>query len=65
MNNHTLSKQDFYSNNSDLSGGYGFINSHNLSQCDDSNTFKEMGAVSGKGDVSSGYGYINSNTIYQ
>ena len=35
MNNHILYQQDCDSNNGDVSSGYGFINSHTLSQCDD------------------------------
>ena len=65
MKNHTLSQQDFDSNNGDLSSGNDFIKSHALSQCDYSSNFKQMYGDVEKWDVSSGYGSMNSHTFYQ
>ena len=65
MNNHTLYQQDFDSNNVDVSSGNGFINSHTLSQCDDSSIFKDMDDDVDKGDVSSVYGSMNSHSDFQ
>ena len=57
-NNHTLYQQDRDSNNGDVSSGYSFKNSHNLSPCEDSSNFQEMGGNVKKGDddMSGGYG---------
>ena len=65
MDNHTLSEHDCYSNSEDMSSGNVVINIHNLSQCDDSITFKETNGDVENGDVSSGYGSIKTHTIYQ
>ena len=40
VKNRTLFKQDCDYNNGDGSGGYGFLNSHSLSQCEGSSAFK-------------------------
>ena len=42
MNNHTISQQACNSNNRDVSNGNVYINSHNISQCDDLSAFKEL-----------------------
>ena len=52
-------------NNGDGSSGYGFLNSHTLSQYDDSITFKYMDGDVKKGNVSSGYVSISSRIVYQ
>ena len=65
INNHTISRQYFDSNNGDVISGNIVINSHTLYQCYDSIKFKEMDGDVEKGDVSSLYGYMNSYTIYQ
>ena len=56
MNNHTISQQNFVSNNGDVSSGCGFINIHSHSQCEDSSIFKEMNGDVETGDDSSRYG---------
>ena len=65
IKNHTLSKYDCDSNNSDVISGHGFINSHNIYECDDSSTFKYMDGCVEKGDTSSGYGSMNIHNDYQ
>ena len=65
MNNHTISKQDWYYKNGDIISGNGFTNSHTLSQCNDSINFKDMYVGVEVDDVSSRYDYMNSHTIYQ
>ena len=59
LNNKTLSQHYCDSNNGDMSSGYGFLNSHNISQCEYSSTFKKINddVEEGDGDVSSGYGF--------
>ena len=52
-------------NNGDVSSGYGFINSHTLSQCEYSGTFRDMDGGVEKGDVSSRYGSTNRHTDFQ
>ena len=51
-------------NNGDVGCGNGCINSHALSQCNDSSYFKYMDGDVEDGDVSSGHGSMNSHTIY-
>ena len=46
----------------DVSGRYIFLNSHNLSQRENSSTLKNIYGCVDKGDVISGYGYMNSHT---
>ena len=65
MHNHTLSQQYLYSNNGDFSSGNGYINSHTLSKCNYSSTFKYMDGYFENGDVSSGCGSMNIYTVYQ
>ena len=67
MKNHTLFHQDCDSGNGDVSSGYGFKNSHTLSKCEESSTFKEMhvDVEKGDGDVISGYEFLNSQTFPQ
>ena len=48
-----------------MSSGYSFKNSHNLSQHEYSNAFKNINVDFEKGDVSSGYGSMNTNTDLQ
>ena len=48
-----------------MSSGYGFLNSHNISERDDSSTFKEINGYVDKGDVISVYGSINIHTDLQ
>ena len=59
LNNHTLSLQYHYLNNGDVCSGYGIVNSHTISQCQDSSSFKkiENDVEGGDGGVSSGYGF--------
>ena len=56
---------DFEKGDGDVGSGYVFINSHTLSQRDDSSTFKNIDGGVDKGDVSSGYGSMNSHTDLQ
>ena len=65
MNNHILYQQYCDSNNGDEISEKDYINSHNISQCDYSSTFKEMDGDAEKGVVSSGYGSMNIHTVYQ
>ena len=57
MYNHTLSKEYCDSEHGDVSSGYGFKNSHTLSQCIDLITFKNIDEDNEKddGDMISGY----------
>ena len=64
VNNHTLSKKGWDSNNGDMSSGNGFINSHTLSQCNNSITFEDMVGDVEKGYVSSVYGPMKIHTVY-
>ena len=59
LKNHKLDQQYFDSNYSHVSSGYYFLNSHTLSQCEDSSKFKKIDddVEDGDGDVSSGYGF--------
>ena len=45
--------------------GYGYLNIHTLSKCEDSSTFKKIDVDVEKGDVSSGYGYMNRHNDLQ
>ena len=63
MKNHTLSKHGCDFNNGDVSSINGFINSHTISQYDDSSKFKKMDGDVEKVDVSSGYGSMNIHTV--
>ena len=63
MKNQTLSKHGCDFNNGDVSSRNGFINSHTISQYDDSSKFKKMDGDVEKVDVSSGYGSMNIHTI--
>ena len=65
MNNYTLYRQDFDSNNDYVSSVYVFINSHTLSQCEYLSTFNNMYSYVEKGGISSVYGYMNSHTDSQ
>ena len=65
INNHNLYQQDFDSNNGDVRSVYGFINSHTLSQCDDTSTFKDIGGYVENFDVSSECGSMNSHTFFK
>ena len=65
MNSHTVSQHDWDFNNGDVSSGNGFINSHTLSQFDDSTTFQDMDEYVEEYNVSGGNGSINSHNIYQ
>ena len=49
----------------DVRSGYDFQNGHNLSQCDDSITFKNIDGDVDKGDVSIGYGSIKIHNYLQ
>ena len=44
-----------------------FLNCHTISQCGDSNTFKDMGGYVEKGDddVINGYDFLNSHILSQ
>ena len=60
----SLKKHNFYqkycdSNNGDASSGYGFLNSHSLSQCEYSSMFNKIDdyVEHGDGDVSNGCGF--------
>ena len=59
LNKHTLSQQCCDLNNGDVCSGYGIVNSHTISQCQDSSSFKkiENDVEGGDGGVSSGYGF--------
>ena len=48
-----------------MSSGYVFKNIHNISQRNDSITFKNIDGNFDKGDVSSGYGSMNKHTDLQ
>ena len=48
-----------------MSSGYGFLNSHTISQCKDSITFKEIYGGVENYEVSSVYGSIKRNTDLQ
>ena len=65
INNHTLFKLDFDTNNGYVSSGNFVINSHKISQCNDSVNFKEMDGDVENDDVSSRYGTTNRHTTYQ
>ena len=65
MNRHTLSQQDSYFNNGNVSCGNVFIHRHTLSQYNYSRIFKEMGGDVENGNVSGGHGSMNSHTLYQ
>ena len=65
INNRTLYQQDCYSNIGEVSSGYGFINSRNISQCEDSSNFKDMYGGFNKVDVSSGYVSTKIHTVYK
>ena len=65
INNHILSQHYCDSDNGDVSSRYGFINSHTITQCDDSSLFNLLDGDVENGDVSSGYGSKNSHTVYQ
>ena len=57
MKNHTLYQHDCDYSNGDVSIIYGFINSHTLSQCEYSSTFKNRydDFGNGHGNMYSGY----------
>ena len=65
INNYIIYQKDCNTNAGDVSSGYGFIDSHTISQCDDSSTFKDMDGDVEKGDVSIVYGSKNIHTVYQ
>ena len=65
MNNHNIYQQYWDSNHGDVSSGINFINSHTISQYNDSRTFKDMDGDIENDDVSTGYGYMNSHNVYQ
>ena len=65
INSCFLYQQDCDSNNGDVSCGYGFINSHTISQFDDPITVKGIDGGLEKGDVIILYGSTNSHTVYQ
>ena len=65
MGSHFLYQYDWDLNNADASFVNGFINSHTLSQCNDSSIFKDMDGDAENGDVSGGHGSMNSHTVYQ
>ena len=65
MNNHTLYQQGCDSNNGAMSIQNWFMNSHTISQCDGSSTFKQMDRDVEKGDVSSLYVSMNSHNVYK
>ena len=56
---------DVEKSDGDVSSGHGFYNSHTLSQCEDSSTFKEMDGDFEKGDVISGYISMDSHIDLQ
>ena len=64
MKNHTLSQQDFDFYNGNVSSAYEVLNSHTISQCEYSSTFKEIDGDAENVDVSSGYGSMNRNTDF-
>ena len=65
LSNHTICHHDFDSNHGDVSIVNVVINSHTLSQCDDSSTFKDMDVDVENGDVSSENGSLRSHNFYQ
>ena len=67
LTNHTISQQYCDYNNGDVSIRYVFLNSHTLSQCEDSSRFKNIDDDVEKddGDVSCGYVFVNSHTLSQ
>ena len=65
MNIHTLYQQDQDFNNVYVSSRNDFINSHIISQCNDSSTFKDMDGDVEICDVRGGNDYMNSHNIYQ
>ena len=65
MNNQYISQQDCDSNIGDDSSENYFMTIHTLSQCDDSNTFRDMDRDVEDDNISSGYGFTNIQIVYQ
>ena len=65
MNSHLPFQHNWYFNNGHVSCGNGFINSHTLSQCNDSIALKYTDGYVENGDRSGVHGSMNTHNIYK
>ena len=64
INIHILSQHDLDFKHGDVSCENGFMNFHNISQCNDSSSFKDMDGDVEYGDISGVHGSMNIYNLY-